>query len=256
MADETARPVAEIAYAFTVARAVLGLNAIWPRIDALDNRIGGTFQLSLYARAQEALAHTTRWFLRDGQSATNLDTAMAAHTKGAAELTALLAAGLGNEVEAQLREAEQAFVDKGVPVDLAADLARLAILVDAPAITEAAARAGAPYATAARVVLGLNRRFHLRDLVDAGRRIRASDAYDMMAVAGAEQALLEARRRIALGILATPGKDALAQWNDKHAVEIARVTSALDDLSRSGPLTPSRLMVAATRLGDLSRTDT
>jgi glutamate dehydrogenase len=256
MADETARPIAEIAYAFTAARVVLGLNAIWPRIDALDNRIGGALHLDLYARTQEALAHTTRWFLRDGQSASDLETAIATHTKGAADLTALIARGLGDEVEAQLRDAEQALVDKQVPVDLAADLARLALLVDAPAITEASARSDSPYATAARVVLGLNRRFHLRDLIDAGRRIRATDAYDMMAVAGAEQALLEARRRIALDVLSTPGEDALPRWSTRHGQEIARVGAALDDLSASGPLTPSRLMVAATRLGDLARVGT
>lgn len=254
MADETARPVHEIAYAFTVARSVLGLNDIWPRIDALDNRIDGTSQLDLYARTQEALAHTTRWFLRDGQAAADLDAAIATHTKGSAELTALIARGLGEEVKAQLHESAQTLVDNQVPVDLANDLARLALLVDAPAITEAAAQAKAPYATAARVVLGLNKRFHLRNLIDAGRRIRATDAYDMMAVAGAEQALLEARRRIALGILATPGEDALTRWNEQHASEIARVAAALNDLGTSGPLTPARLMVAATRLGDLSRT--
>jgi glutamate dehydrogenase len=254
MADETARPIAEIAYAFTVARAVLGLNAIWQRIDALDTRIAGSFQLDLYARAQEALAHTTRWFLRDGEAASNLEAAVATHTKGAAELTALLASGLGEEVEAQLRGTEQELVGRQVPVDLAADLARLSILVDAPAITAAASQAGAPCAAAARVMLGLNKRFHLRALIDAGRRIRATDAYDMMAVAGAEQALLEARRQIALGVLAIPGDDALTRWNEKHASEIARVATALDDLGTSGPLTPARLMVAATRLGDLSRT--
>ena len=254
MADETARPIAEIAYAFTVARAVLGLNDIWPRIDALDNRIGGTLQLDLYARTQEALAHTTRWFLRDGQAASNLEAAIATHTKGSAELTALIASGLGDEVEAQLRTTEQDFVDKQVPVDLAADLARLALLVDAPAITEAAARSSASHATAARVVLNLNRRFHLRNLIDAGRRIRATDAYDMMAVAGAEQALLEARRQITLGILASSGDDAHARWSEQHSGEIGRVAAALADLGTSGPLTPARLMVAATRLGDLART--
>ncbi len=54
-------------------------------------------------------------------------------------------------------------------------------------------------------MLGLNERFHLRELIDAGRRIRATDSYDLLAIAGAEQALLDARRRIALGILAEPG---------------------------------------------------
>jgi glutamate dehydrogenase len=254
MADETARPVHEIAYAFTAARAVLGLNEIWPRIDALDNRIDGASQLELYLRTQEALAHATRWFLRDGQAATDLDAAMAAHTKGAAELKKLIASGVGGRSEAQVHTTEQTLVEKQVPVDLAADLARLAILVDAPAITEAAAHARASSAAAAHIVLGLNDRFHLRALIDAGRRIRATDAYDMMAVAGAEQALLQARRQIALGILARPGEDPLARWHEEHAGEIARVAAALDDLGSSGPLTPSRLMVAATRLGDLART--
>jgi len=254
MADETARPVHEIAYAFTVARAVLGLNDIWPRIDALDNRVDGACQLDLYARTQEALAHATRWFLRDGRATADLDGTIATHTKGAADLRSLIASGIGGRSEAQVHTTEQALVEKQVPVDLAADLARLAILVDAPAITEAAAQSRATYTAAAHVVLGLNDRFHLRGLIDAGRRIRATDAYDMMAVAGAEQALLEARRQIALGILARPGEDALARWQEEHAGEVTRVAAALDDLSASGPLTPARLMVAATRLGDLART--
>ena len=103
-------------------------------------------------------------------------------------------------------------------------------------------------------MLGLNERFHLRELIDAGRRIRATDSYDLLAIAGAEQALLDARRRIALGILAEPGASALDAWKDRHESEIGRVAQTLDALTSSGPLTPSRLMVAATRLGDLSRT--
>ncbi len=254
MADETARPVAEIAYAFTVARAVLELNAIWPRIDALDNRIGGALQLGLYARTQEALAHATRWFLRNGSAVSDLDATVTAHAKGAGELNALLAKGLSDETYKKLAGIRDELAATEIPVDLAADLARLTVLVDAPAITEAAATSGAPYAAAARVVLALNRRFHLRELIDAGRRIRATDAYDMMAVAGAEQALLEARRQIALTVLGETGASGLDAWSRRNEVEIGRVAQALDTLAAGGPLTPSRLMVAATRLGDLART--
>ena len=257
MADETARPVAEIAHAFTIARAVLGLPEIWQRIDALDGKIAGQLQLELYGRTQDALAHTTRWFMRDGQavgSSGGLDAAIATHAKGAADLTALLDGKLGGATESKLHAARQQLVDERIPADLAADLARLAFLVDAPAITEAAARSGVAHDTVARVVVGLNERFHLRELIDAGRRIRATDSYDLLAIAGAEQALLDARRRIALGILSEPGAAALDDWSSRHDAEIDRVARALDALASSGPLTPSRLMVAATRLGDLSRT--
>jgi glutamate dehydrogenase len=257
MADETARPVAEIAHAFTIARAVLGLPEIWQQIDALDGKIGGQIQLELYSRTQDALAHTTRWFMREGQMAGGsggLDAAIATHAKGAADLTALLDGRLGGATEGKLRAARQQLVDEQIPTDLAAYLARLAFLVDAPAITEAAARSGVPQETVARVVLGLNERFHLRELIDAGRRIRATDSYDLLAIAGAEQALLDARRRIALDILTGPAASDLDAWKGRHEVEIGRVAHALESLASSGPLTPSRLMVAATRLGDLSRT--
>ena len=257
MADETARPVSEIAHAFTIARAVLGLPEIWQQIDALDGKIGGQLQLELYSRTQDALAHTTRWFMRESQAVSGsggLDAAIATHAKGAADLTALLDGKLGGETEGKLRAARQQLVDEQVPANLAADLARLAFLVDAPAITEAAARSGAAHETVAGVILGLNERFHLRELIDAGRRIRATDSYDLLAVAGAEQALFDARRRIALGILAEPAASDLDAWKGRHEVEIGRVAQALDALASSGPLTPSRLMVAATRLGDLSRT--
>jgi glutamate dehydrogenase len=250
MADETARPITDIAHAFTVARAVLNMPAIWQRIDALDGHIGGQLQLDLYVRAQEALAHVTRWFMREGIAAGGLDAAIATHAKGATDLTTLLAGELGAHADT-IHEDEQQLVGADVPADLAADLARLSLLVDAPTITEAAANAGVVYAAAARVVLGLNERFHLRELIDAGRRIRATDAYDMMAVAGAEQALFDARRRIVIGILSS-GASTLDDWSARHRDEINRVGQALGDLT-AGPLTPSRLMVAATRLGDLAR---
>jgi glutamate dehydrogenase len=257
MADETARPVAELAHAFTIARAVLGLPDIWQQIDALDGKISGQIQLELYSRTQDALAHTTRWFMREGQAVSGskgLDAAIATHAKGAADLTALLDGKLDGQTDKKLGTARQQLVDEQVPADLAADLARLAFLVDAPAITEAVARSGVAHETVARVVLGLNERFHLRDLIDAGRRIRATDSYDLLAIAGAEQALLDARRQIALGILTDTGASALDSWSQRHDAEIGRVAQALDGLASSGPLTPSRLMVAATRLGDLSRT--
>jgi glutamate dehydrogenase len=257
MADETARPVAEIAHAFTIARAVLGLPDIWQQIDALDGKIGGQLQLELYSRTQDALAHATRWFMRDGRAVSSsggLDAAIATHAKGAADLTALLDGKLGGATEAKLRAARQQLIDEEVPAELAADLARLAFLVDAPAITEAAARSGAPHETVAHVMLGLNERFHLRELIDAGRRIRATDSYDLLAIAGAEQALFDARRQIALGILGEPTAAALDAWSQRHEADIARVAQTLDTLASSGALTPSRLMVAATRLGDLSRT--
>jgi len=257
MADETARPVSEIAHAFTIARAVLGLPEIWQQIDALDGKIGGQTQLELYSRTQDALAHTTRWYMREGQavsSAGGLDAAIAIHAKGAADLSALLDGKLGGTTERNLAAVREQLVDMEVPAGLAADLARIAFLVDAPAITEAAARSGAPQETVARVVLGLNERFHLRELIDAGRRIRATDSYDLVAIAGAEQEWLEARRGIARGILEKQSDAALDGWTQRHEADIGRVAQALDALASGSALTPSRLMVAATRLGDLSRT--
>ena len=119
MADETARPVAEIAHAFTIARAVLGLPDIWQQIDALDGKIGGQIQLELYSRTQDALAHTTRWFMRDGQAvgaAGGLDAAIATHAKGAADLAALLDGKIAGGTKGKLDAARQQLVDEGGPM--------------------------------------------------------------------------------------------------------------------------------------------
>src|SRR5690606_31010430 len=55
----------EVALAFAAVRDSYGLSALNAGIDALDGRVSGAVQLSLYAQVEALLRQETLWFLRN-----------------------------------------------------------------------------------------------------------------------------------------------------------------------------------------------
>ena len=86
IADQTGASSASIAAAFAAARQsydLVGLNA---EIDALDNKIPGDLQLSLYAQVQDLLLDRLVWFLRQVDLRRGLENIVAHYRAGIARV--------------------------------------------------------------------------------------------------------------------------------------------------------------------------
>ena len=256
LADETAQPVADTAYAFMAARGVFGLGDLWRRIDALDGKVKGAVQLELYERARDLLAHAATWFLRDGGASRDLSGTIERHRAGLAEVRRSLD-GIAPPAALSRRDAVAArFSAERVPADVAAEVATLSILADAPLIVETAARAASPVALAARAFLALGDRFRLDEISERAARIRSADDYDRLAIAGSTSALAEARRSITAAALRpanglAPG---LEPWLAARASQVERTQRDMAEIAGTAELTVARLAVASARLADLART--
>src|SRR5690554_2060271 len=61
----TGRSTAEIVEAYKVVRDGFDLEELYSRIDALDNKIDGQLQLSLYERVRRLVVNGTAWQLKN-----------------------------------------------------------------------------------------------------------------------------------------------------------------------------------------------
>ena len=255
LAEEAARPVSETAYAFMAARSVFDLTDLWARIDALDGVVAGAIQLDLYMRVQAVLRSTVAHFLRDGATARDLAVVITRHRAALAELGPALATVAPERARRRMADIEAGLTAAGVPADLATMIGRLDLIVDSPAIAEAAREARCPVPMAAAAWLAIGERFRLDRIVAAARDLHAQDDYDRLAIAGAEAAIADARAVIARAAL-TGSSDAslgLAAYVAANRERVERTERDLAAIADAGEMTVSRLAVAAARLTDLAR---
>ncbi|HET9617650.1 MAG TPA: NAD-glutamate dehydrogenase, partial [Pseudolabrys sp.] len=94
IADQTGASSASIAAAFAAVRQSYEMVALNSEIDALDTKVKGDVQLSLYAAVQNLLLDRIVWFLRNVDLRQGLDKIVAHYRDGIAQVEAALATAL------------------------------------------------------------------------------------------------------------------------------------------------------------------
>jgi glutamate dehydrogenase len=252
LADETRRPTADVALAFLAVREVFELPALWQRLDALDGKVGGLTQLGLYQRTRELVNAQTLFMLRYGGAGGSLGDTIARHRETLAALKPMLASLLPARLAARLSEAARRLALDGVPEDLAAEIAALDVAELAPAITEVAEASNSPLAEAARVFLLLGDRLQIAELTAKAGQILTPDYYDRLAVAQALNQLGRSQAELARAALRARGAAPIEAWLESQGPRLARVVAMLEQISKEGTLTLSRLLVAAGQLQDVA----
>jgi glutamate dehydrogenase len=146
-------------------------------------------------------------------------------------------------------------VASGVPPDLAADLAALDVLRDAPAITVIAAQCGTTQSAAAAVFLAIGELLGTRDLGAKAAALRATDYYDRLAVTQALVQLADAEGRLtrsALVAIARGDAAGAEDWLSAHGSRFDRVRSTLREVAGESVLTVARLLVVAGQLAEIA----
>jgi glutamate dehydrogenase len=249
LGSETRRPVADIAHAFVVVRAVFDLPALWQRIDALDGKVPGEAQLRLYQATRELVNAQTQWFLHARNGKADLAATIEMHKAGLAALAGSLEAVLPPRRKADMAQRTSQFAEGGVPADLAEDVARLGVLSEAPAITEIAAASGKPVSETGRVYLEIGEHLHIAELGAAGASIASADKYDRLAIAQALSQIASARASFARAAIKAGSVEA---WRAAQGERLSRMQPALDEAAAQGALRLSQLLVVSGQLSELA----
>src|SRR5207244_5822452 len=128
MGEETGKPAADVARAFTIIRESFDLRSLWADIEWLDNQIAARTQTEMLIEAGRLFERATQWVLRSGYEKLDTAAAVAEYRPCIAaiadKLHDILPAALLATVKARQGELES----EGVPERLAYRIASLGVL--------------------------------------------------------------------------------------------------------------------------------
>ncbi|HEY5306846.1 MAG TPA: NAD-glutamate dehydrogenase [Pseudolabrys sp.] len=259
IADQTGALPSAIAAAFAAVRNSFDLISLNGEIDALDNKISGKTQLTLYAAVQDLLLDRLVWFLRNVDLKQGLETIIAHYHDGIAQVAASLDTALSDSALATRDAKMVELVRAGVPDDLARRIASLAVLKAAPDIVLVADRAKKPVGEVTATYFANEAFFQLDRVAGAVPGIVVSDYFDRLALDRALDSIGDAERRLTAAMVGNgkageglAGAGAVDEWIKPRQAEVERIRAAIHEIAGSG-LTLSKLSVAASLLGDLAR---
>ncbi|HEY5281133.1 MAG TPA: NAD-glutamate dehydrogenase, partial [Pseudolabrys sp.] len=254
IADQTGAASASIAAAFAAVRQSYEMVALNSEIDALDNKVKGDVQLSLYAAVQNLLLDRIVWFLRNVDLRQGLDAIVAHYREGIAQVEAALATSLSKPAQAARDARAAEFIRNGVPEALAHRIADFVELKAAPDIVLVADRANKPVAEVTATYFATEAFFQLDRVAGAVPNIVVADYFDRLALDRALDSIGDAERRLTAAMVGNghAGAGAVEEWVKPRQAEVERIRSAIHEIAGSG-LTLSKLSVAASLLGDLAR---
>ncbi|MFU8896426.1 MAG: NAD-glutamate dehydrogenase [Gammaproteobacteria bacterium] len=128
MQDETGADVAAVARAFSIAREVFEIRAIWEAIEALDNQVSASVQHSMLRASQALLKQATRWVLDRRDELPEIAAAVQRLNPGAMELINHLPKVLRGSRLERYEGAAQLYIDTGLPPALARKVAALSAM--------------------------------------------------------------------------------------------------------------------------------
>jgi glutamate dehydrogenase len=254
IADQTGASVDRIAAAFAAVRDSFGLTALNTGIEELDNRVSAAVQLGLFATVQNLLLDRIVWFLRNVDVSQGLAGVVDHYRFGIAAVSEGLDGLLPPDAQRARGAATLKMTADGVPEPVARTITALPALAAAADIVLIADRARRPVAQVAAIYFAAEAYFQLDRIVAAAGDVKLTDYFDRLAFDRALDSIGDALRRLAAEMTADGGSgaDAVASFVQHKGADVDRVRQSVHEIVASG-LTLSKLTVAASMLGDLSR---
>jgi glutamate dehydrogenase len=239
MAEDTGRPVADVARAYALTRDAFGVLDVNMAIDALDAKISGKLQMELYGAVQQFTIERMMWFMRHVDFKPGLAALVERFKTGAAM---------------PLPDGENPWLAKGVPPDLANQMQRLASFAAVPDATLVAERAKASPSDAMQTLTAMANMLDVPRLRHAAGMVVTADSYERQAIMRAMDGVDSALRSLAVEALqgSGAGDAGVALWAKTRESDLARVQRTTREML-TGPPSLAKVSVAAGTLRDLDR---
>jgi len=251
--DRTGTSVADLTRAYAAARDSFALQELHAEIDALDNRVPGATQLSLYLAVQDVLVDRLGWFTRNYACFGSLSETVAHFRTALGELSGILPDLMRPAQAEGLARAAAEFRAAGVEEALAARLALLPVLARASEVVLIAHRASRPLRDAAAAFFAVGERFRFPEIDAMTASIPTGDYYEGLALAKARDTLERAQRDLAASLLAAAA-DASEAGRLKAAAgaRLAATAEQVHAILADKRPSAAKVIVAASLLGELA----
>jgi glutamate dehydrogenase len=236
--EDTGAEPARIARAYTAAREIFDMRALWAEIEALDNQVAAHVQYAMMQETSRLLRHVTYSLLASKRRPLKIDRAVAELRGGVRELAGDIATSLTGLSLERFAAARARFVEAGVPAPLAQRVASLDALDAAPDIVEIAGARRMPVRDAARVHFEAAVRLGLDWLRDQIEHLPVDGAWQAVARTELREGVQRAHRgiveRILRGTRAANAAARVAAWMSADAKPLAHWQQMVADMRAAG----------------------
>jgi glutamate dehydrogenase len=254
--EETGHGVADIASAYAMARDSFDFVSLNGAVDALGRKVPSRVQMDMYLELQLIMRRATIWYLRNCSFAQGIEALVAHYAKGVQRLEKAMPKVLPKSNQERLGNRYQAFLDQGVPSDLAQTFAGLRYLQRAPDIVMVAGESRRPIEAVARVFFQSGIDLRVDRLIGRSGQIHPDDFYERMAINRTVDGIIQTHRAIvSRAVTRQRGDgDGWGRWMSENEDAAKRARRIIEELLAERSFGLSKLTVAASQLTELSAT--
>ncbi len=256
MEDRSGAKPADIARAYAVVRDIFGLRDTWAAIEALDNQVPATCQLSMLQATMDLLERATYWLLSHLQSPIDMAAAVERLRPGVQDLRLNLAAAMPVERAQNLAAETAALSSEGVPEPLAQEVVSLKELAFALDLAPLAERSSRPVGSLAALHFAVEETMGFARLHALVAALSSDDPWTARAGEALTADLLTLQAEATAAVLSEANGEAAASemvqaWLEKNAAAFAGVESLLQEISGQSDAGLAALVVLRRSLASL-----
>jgi glutamate dehydrogenase len=250
---------------FTAAREILGVDALWDQVSALDGKASAAGQTALYKALAYALRSQTFWLARRAfRDKASVKTLVDNYGPSVAELRSLTPAVLSSYEQKTVAKRVKVYVTDGAPEALAQAVAALQPLTTAADLVDLANASSWTVKAVARLYHQVGAAFGFDRLRGASGSFVGGDAFERLAVRRLIEDLLSEQTAITQAVLkfsasAQAGEDevsakaAVTSWAALRMERVRSVKRTVEDIENAGGgWTFAKLTIANAALRELA----
>jgi glutamate dehydrogenase len=254
IAEKTGMPAVDIARAYIISRDVFALREVWEQIEALDNKVPASVQITLHQAMQTLTQRGALWFLRNGGSPIDITVNISSFGGPVAALADMIETVLPQEMNDRILYRVGRYTEDGVPEPLARRVAYAIVMPSACDIVRLAAARGISIEDVARLYFNVGEHLGFGWLRYQAEKLRAATYWEKLAAAAVIEEFYAHQRDVTHSILETAGSavdGAFNAWADTRRASVERSCALLSELETAGTVDHSMLTVASGQLRSL-----
>ncbi|TLY71510.1 MAG: NAD-glutamate dehydrogenase [Gammaproteobacteria bacterium] len=235
--EDTGAGPAQVARAYSAAREIFAMRALWEHIEALDNKVPAGLQYEGSFQTSRLLRHATYWLLTS-RSSLQVDAAVGEFRAGVRALEAEIPQALTGAELTRFEESRARLAASGMPPPLASRVASLEALNAALDIVEISAAHRASVSETARVYFEVGTRIGFDWLRARIEKLAVDGPWQAIARTGLRDAALRVQRRLSERVLARSERGSaearVGAWAESAGNDLALWQRTLADMRAAG----------------------
>jgi glutamate dehydrogenase len=225
--EEVGSDIAGVARAYIVASEIFDTDALWKRVEALDNKVAAAIQIEMLSAIADFLEQTLTAVLRSYKGCLDIEALTQRFHDGVAELGGAMPKPLAAQDKRDFDRRTRHLVRAGVPSELAQAVAALVPMSAALDIVEVARSTDTSIETAAWIYSALNHTLDLDWIGDQISSLSVQTHWHLLARTKLQAALNGHRRNLTAEVLRSrqkekSGRGILERWARQNHARLAR----------------------------------